>query len=337
MRRALIAALLLLPTGVSAQMQSGPSGFVCPSVPPVVRDIQVQPFYSDASYSVVDPARYAANQAAVRPIAEFSRQVATMADVWQRSRPNFPAPALCAAQFLDAWARADALLGAVTNQGGYERKWALAGLALAWLRLRDAGGIDPAATARITAWLQRLAGAVRPHYERMNRTDARNNHAYWAGLAVAAAGVVSDDRSLVEWGIARARIGIEQIDQDGALPLELARQSKALHYHLFSAMPLVMIAELAGVNGVDLYAERGGALHRFVQRTLDGVDDPSWFVQRTGHTQDFVGGQISGGNLAWIEPYFARFPDRQRANLLARFRPMNHRWLGGDLTLAYRR
>jgi poly(beta-D-mannuronate) lyase len=344
---ALSGALLLLWSGASAQTLRGPfdaaprgaagaqSGFVCPTPPPAVRDIDTRPFYSDANYSVVDPARYAANQASVRPISEFSHQVASMADTWLRARPHFPGPALCAVQFLDAWARADALLGVVTNQGGYERKWALAGLALAWLRLRDAPGIDPAASARIASWFQRLANAVRPHYQRMSRTDARNNHAYWAGLAVAAAGVAADDRALFEWGLGRARLGIEQIDADGALPLEMARASKALHYHLFSTMPLVMTAELGAANGIDLYAERDGALHRLIARTLDGVDDPSWFARRARHTQDFVGGRISGGNLAWIEPYFARFPDRSRAALLTRFRPLTHRWLGGNLTLAY--
>jgi poly(beta-D-mannuronate) lyase len=348
MRRFLLTACLLLPAIAVAQplrspfdgapsraVAASPGSFVCGPPPPAVRNIEAQPFYSDANFSVVDPARYALNQAAVRPLTEFTRQAASLADLWQRARPSVPEPALCVVRWLDAWARDEALLGRVTNQGGYERKWTLAGLALAWLRVRDAPGVEREAAARITRWFARVANAVKPHYERMSRTDARNNHAYWAGLAVAAAGVAADDRALLEWGIGRARLGIEQIDADGALPLELARASKALHYHLFSTMPLVMTAELAAANGVDLYAERDGALHRLIARTLDGVDNQAWFARRTGQAQDFVGGRITGANLAWVEPYFARFSDRRRQALLDRFRPMSHRWLGGSLTLTY--
>lgn len=317
----------------------------------MVRDIDAQSYYSDSAKSVVDPARFAANRAAVQPLAAFSRRIATLSDTWLRGGSDAVAAAHCAVRVLDHWAAAEALLGRVTNQGGYERKWALAGAALAWLRLRDAPGIDPAAAARITHWLTRLAAAVRPHYEladhergsndranheRPRRTDARNNHAYWAGLAVAAAGVAADDRALIDWGIERARLGIAQIDANGALPLELARGARALHYHLFAALPLVMIAELAAARGIDLYAERGGALHHLLKRTLDGVDDPSWFSAQTGKRQGATGDAPSGGQLAWIEPYFARFPQHKREHLLERYRPLAHRWVGGNLSLVYR-
>lgn len=321
-----------------AQPAATPAPFVCAAAPAVVRDIDAQSYYSDAAKSVVDPARYSANRAAVKPVAEFSRRIATLTDTWLRGGRDAVPAAHCAVRVLEHWARGEALLGRVTNQGGYERKWVLAGAALAWLRLADAPGIDPAAAARITHWFTQLAAAVRPHYERTDnqRTDARNNHAYWAGLAVAAGGVAAADRALIDWGIERARLGIAQIDANGALPLELARGSRALHYHLFAALPLVMSAELAAARGIDLYAEREGALHRLLARALDGVDDASWFVAQTGKPQNPSGNTISSGQLAWIEPYFARFPQHRRQHLLERYRPLAHRWLGGNLTLIYR-
>jgi poly(beta-D-mannuronate) lyase len=257
-----------------------------------------------------------------------------MADRFVRGQPADGAPAHCALAWLDAWARAGALLGQATMQGGFERKWALAGLALAWLELRQAPGLDPAASARVVHWFGALATAMQPAYENQRSTSARNNHAYWAGLAAVATAIATDDRALFDWGIARARLGIAQIAADGTLPLEMARRSKALQYHLFSLAPLVMTAELAAANGVDLYAD--GALHRLARRTLDGVADPAFFVARTGAAQDFTGGGALGRwHLAWIEPYFARFPAERRDDLLARFRPLANSWLGGDTTVTY--
>jgi poly(beta-D-mannuronate) lyase len=309
--------------------------FACAAASQPVRDLDFEPFYSDSSFSVVDPVRYARYQELSQPIARFVREVIGMSDRWVRAQPADAAPARCALAWLDAWAAGGAMLGHATMQGGFDRKWALAGLALAWLELRQAPGLDPAATARVVRWFAALAAAMQPPYENLRSMTARNNHAYWAGLAAVAAAIATDDRALLDWGIARYRLGIAQIEPDGTLPLEMGRRSKALHYHLFSLAPLVMIAELAAANGIDLYAERDGALHRLARRTLDGLDDPAFFVARTGAAQDFTGGPLGRAHLAWIEPYFARFPATRRDDLLARFRPLAMSWLGGDTTLAY--
>ncbi len=307
--------------------------FACPDAPAVVRDLAFEHFYDDAASTRVDAARYARYQEAAAPIRRYERAIVDMANRWMRARPADPAPAHCAVRWLDSWARGDALLGHATAQGGYVRQWSLAALALAWLQLRQAPGIEAAAAGRIVRWLAALATAMRPPYE---AAQAGNNLAYWAGLAAAATAIAADDRALLDWGIARYRAGIAEIAPDGTLPRELARQSKALHYHLFALAPLVMIAELAAANGLDLYAARDGAIHRLARRALEGVADPSFFVARTGAAQDSPdGGPPGAQHLAWIEPYFARFPAERRDTLLARFRPLAMTWLGGDMTLAY--
>ncbi|MFK5047780.1 alginate lyase family protein, partial [Klebsiella pneumoniae] len=84
-----------------------------------------------------------------------------------------------------------------------------------------------------------LAQAIAQIYNQPKRADNFNNHAYWAGLAVTAAGVAANDRDLFDWGIGKYHLGAGQVTAQGTLPLEMARRGKALHYHLFALTPLV--------------------------------------------------------------------------------------------------
>ena len=307
--------------------------------PPVapVRDVLGVSFYVDESKSIADPALKAQNVAALAPLRHFVAAVTQLSDGWMRSRPADPRYARLAVQRLAAWAAGGALLGTVNQQGGYEREWTLGSLALAYLKIREAPGLEPPARATIEGWLCALASAVRPPYERMDRRSSANNHAYWTGLAVAAAGTACQDRGLFDWGIARARIGVDQINADGLLPLELARQRLALHYHLFALAPLVMLAELAAANGIALYDEKDHALRRLADRVIAGLAEPARFESLTGFAQEQITQPPRQTDLAWAEPYAARFPNATLGRWLADARPVVDVRLGGDLTAAFAR
>ena len=92
-----------------------------------------------------------------------------------------------------------------------------------------------------------------------------------------------------------------QIEPDGALPLEIKRGSRALHYHVFSSQALVLIAELGRRNGLDLYGVKGGVLKKLIERTTKGLSDPRFFTEKTGEVQTWVG-RLNGSKLAWMEP-----------------------------------
>jgi poly(beta-D-mannuronate) lyase len=303
-------------------------------VPAPIRDLNGVSYYTDASHSVADPALKRKNEEAFAPLRAFVAHVVDLADGWMVSRPAQQAYAAQAVEALAVWARAGALLGQADRQGEYERNWTLAGLALAYLRVRDAPGVDRGACADIEAWLVKLAESVRPNFEHAGRTSAANNHAYWAGLAVGAAGAAAQNRPLFDWGLSRARIGIAQVRPDGFLPLELERKKLALHYHLFALAPLVLTAELAAANGVDLYKEGNGAIRRLADRVIAGLADPAPFAAAAGAAQE-VKRPPRGADLAWAEPYFARFRDPRLAPLLAAARPLRDDRLGGDLTAAF--
>jgi len=302
-----------------------------------MRDVNGVSFYVDEHKSVIDPDLQEQNQAALRPLRAFVKEVTRLADGWMVSRPADARYAGLALGALTRWAAGGALLGAANQQGAYEREWTLGSLALAYLKLRDAPSVPAtrATRAMIAEWLCAVARLVEPPYERAGKTSSRNNHAYWTGLAVSAAGVACQDRALFDWGIARARIGIAQVGADGILPLELARERRALHYHVFALAPLVMLAELGAANGVALYDENDHALRRLGDRVIAGLADPSSFERLTGASQEQVTTPPRGADLAWAEPWQARFPDARLAAWLAAARPVVDVRLGGDLTAAF--
>jgi poly(beta-D-mannuronate) lyase len=308
--------------------------FACPASIPAVRDVMVGGFYADRDSSIVNPDAMAHYQEATKPVTDYETQITTISDTFVRSRPADLASARCALDWLDAWASQDALLGRMSQQGGYVRKWALSAIAASYVKIQEAEGLDAVKRQRVEGWIRRLAAEMVAYYGRSTGTDVRNNHAYWAGQAAVLSGVAVNDRVLFAWGIERYRLGSSQIGADGTLPLELARKSKARHYHNFALMPLVLIAEIAAHNGTDLYGEHGGAIHRLVGLVTDSLTDPGLFDRLTGERQDGADG-VTGGSLAWAEPYYTRFRDARLVPWLTRFRPLRHRWFGGDATLAY--
>ncbi len=308
--------------------------FTCPAPPPAARDVTVGGFYADRDSSVVDPEALRRYQDATRPISNYETHITTITDTFVRRRPVDSAPARCALDWMDAWASQGALLGRVSQQGGYVRTWALSAIAASYVKILDADGLDARRRERVEAWVRRLAVEVTAYHDRRTGTDTRNNHAYWAGQAAVLSGIAINDRRLFAWGVERYRLGVSQIASDGTLPLELARKSKARHYHNFALMPLVLIAETAARNGVDLYGASGGALHRLAGAVTAGLADPALFERLAGARQEWVG-DLDGGLLAWAEPYYARFHDPRLVPWLTQFRPIRQRWVGGDVTLAY--
>ncbi|MBI4191004.1 MAG: alginate lyase family protein [Betaproteobacteria bacterium] len=347
--RGLSAAVLLLAVGPAGAVEASTlrspfpqvqpaapaaaMSFVCLPAPPAVRDITANRYYSDAASSVIDPALERRNKFAVKPLEDYLRSFSRMTDLYTRSGAE--AVAACALGWLDAWAQGGAMLGSMSSsQADYHRNWTLAGLALNYLKIRDSTALDAAGKQRVEAWLHKLAHAVRPYFDDPRRT--RNNHFYWAGLAVAAAGVAANDRALFDWGVGVYREALTHMTPAGTLPLEMARRTRAVHYHNFALAPLVLIAEIGAANDTPLYAESDRALHRLVARTVSGMMDPSYFERAAQAKQDEP---PRGGVLAWAEPYLKRFPDAglppEWKEQIVRARPVAYPTLGGNLTALY--
>ena len=140
--------------------------------------------------------------------------------------------------------------------------------------------------------------------------------------------MANDDRGLFQWSVEAYKQGVHDVREDGTLPLEMDRGQMALHYHLYALAPLIMLAEFGAANGMDLYAERDYAIKRLVARCAGGLEDPSYFQQRTGVPQ-VTTPEIEAGQISWAQPYTRRFPDPKLSALLARASHLNYTTLGG--------
>jgi poly(beta-D-mannuronate) lyase len=183
-----------------------------------------------------------------------------------------------------------------------------------------------------------------------------NNHRYLSDSVDMAWGALRGNHTLFREGIEGFLLALAQMRADGSLPLETERGARALWYQRQAIASLVTIAEIAAVQGYDLYAleVEGRSLHRaieFLARALERpelvlpyaranekpgeftnylVQDRS-FMQRRGHQRHY---------MAWLEPYRARFPEREATRALTRlldqyeggWRPMVDDFSGGNTT-----
>lgn len=266
-------------------------------------------------------------------ITELERHVAKFTDRWLES--GDPAAVACAVGWLYRWAKAEALLGEVkTHTGKSVRKWALASVASAWLRLQRSDA-RPLAAHRaeqqpIEAWLGTLAERVVADWSEV--PDRKfNNHEYWAAWAVMASAVAVNDRDLFDWSVSQFQRAARQIDSDGFLANELSRDTRALYYHNYSLPPLAMMAAFGDANGLDLAAQEGHALSRLAHNVMSGVDEPGRFGRRTGSTQQVE--KLRGSKFTWLEPYCA-VVDCEPALREARdqYRPLSNYRVGGNVT-----
>jgi poly(beta-D-mannuronate) lyase len=225
-----------------------------------------------------------------------------IANAYVKSSPKNPAAAACALGWLDVWASANAMTDMRSKQAHFNLSQALGGFALAYTQIRNAPDLPTDQKKRVEPWLKALARRVMESKD-TKEVSGRNNHRYWAGLAAAAAGAATGDKQLTEWGIDSARIGLAQVTPEGTLPLEMNRGKRARDYHIFASEPLVATAELARHQGVDLYAEHGGALTRLVNRVVDSLDDSSFFEKATGAKQEPYPGDdtVPSNRIAWLE------------------------------------
>ena len=100
-----------------------------------------------------------------------------------------------------------------------------------------------------------------PHRRLRQSRQADEQSHYWRGLAATATGVISSDNDLFNWGIGVYKQAINELDARGALPQEMARHERAIHYQSFALQPLVPLAEFAERQHVPLNQYRSPTGH----------------------------------------------------------------------------
>jgi poly(beta-D-mannuronate) lyase len=298
----------------------------CDAAPPAMRDIDIPRFYSDAAGTIVDPKLKAAHDAAQNALTAFLRDVTGNSDkAIKRTKPAEQKQAAdCALAWIATWAKADAWLGTMAQQQAeYQRKWDLAGTALAYLKVRKFA--SPEQRAVIEPWLIRFADATVKFFDNPERK--RNNHWYWQGVGLAAVGLAADSKPHWERAKGIMADATKDIAADGTLPMELERGARALHYHAFSCMPVVAMAALGRAGGEDWLPLNNNAVDRLVQATAKGLADPTIFDKLAKVPQERPVNPFAG----WAQLYTALKP-----GVVLTVPPDlrdGHRWLGGDVAV----
>lgn len=303
----------------------------CPEPPQFAKTMNVEGYYIDSHYSIIDPAKKAAYEKADAGPVHLGQYVGQAADKYRATGSR--AAAECVYSLLDAAAKADAWAGTMPhNQGVYDQNWMLSGTAIPYLKVRDSGVGTPEQDAEIQKWFRNVAAQVRGYFDEKHfrqNSDAWNNHEYWAGLAMAAQGIANNDKGAFKWGMAAYAQGIDAIEPDGSLTAEMNRAGMALHYQIYALGPLIMLAELGEANGIDMYGQKKGAIQRLVEFDVAAMKDPSILAKRTGVEQN-VSLPFSGQEIGWAVPYVKRFPNAQLSAWIAQA-PWTGFWQWGGL------
>ena len=307
------------------------AAFACAEVPQLPENFVTDGFYAknDPTHSIIDPVRQREYSRTSGPVKREGDMLVVAADNFRQTGSDQAAH--CVLSHLEGLAREHALAGTMSSSQAYfVQGWVVGAAAIAYLKVDGAHRATAAQKAVIFPWLQTVADETRSFYEARTHQsgEGAQNHFYWAAVQLAATALVNGERRDFDWAMERARAGIDAIQPDGTLAEEMRRGGRALHYHLYAASPLVMLAELGMPNGVDLYSYRDGALKRLVEVSIAGLEDPSLFQKRTGLAQ-VAADPRSAESVGWAEPYNTRFPNPTLTRLLADAPNHSYMYLGG--------
>ena len=296
--------------------------------PPAGRMI-IPHHYLSGSYGPINP-----EEAKVtRPYQKFQSAATDGASRYVAT--GDPAEAVCVANLLAQWADANALLDYSYNessQAWYQVEWTLSSVSLAWSVVETDPAIPAAQRAAILKWMHKVAEYMFGQDPHPDGRARENNHAYWRALCATSVGILTSDDKLYRRGLSQYMRAIGQMNPDGSLPLEMARHENALHYQSFALAPLVMIAELAARQGIDLYNLRvnGHTIGDAVDFLVRASADLSLVKKYASEPQTFS--LFSGKKPpAWTEFWAARHPGKPWTDIITT--PLADSTIGGNATI----
>ena len=188
---------------------------------------------------------------------------------------------------------------------------------------RDSVPVAPEHDAAIERWmgkvLARSKDLMRGWIVRGENYPAHNG-AVASAAALMAHGAMWGDEKAFGHGIDQWFITLGDMRADGSFPIEARRGARALFYTGRILSGLTSIAEMARVQGIDLYAsgpspeqsihtavafmvaamDRNEAIHPYAKQNFYPGPSKDWRRQDLGNVAT---------TMSWVIPYTARFPD----------------------------
>ena len=301
----------------------------CTLIPPKATSIVGTIYYkwtqADQSNSEIDPVLKAKNDVETQPFIWYVDKLNVASTAYIENKKNVKA-GKCIVAYIDEWARTDALLGKMSEtpndigmpMGRGFQKWLLSAIEADYIKVRDLATSDQ--DERIKWWMNQVAISVREFSDRS--VNPMNNHYAWAGVAVFQAGIITDNKTNIEWGRKVFNNQMSDVSPDGSLPHEIARGKQALRYHNFGITPLIYMAQLSKMIGEDWTTNPN--LQRFITFTTDVNLDPTILQKLTGKT--IVPDSLYG----WMGLLPDNDPNRAK---MAKYGFPNVNYLGGNQTV----
>jgi len=154
----------------------------------------------------------------------------------------------------------------------YALKRQLLPLAVAYQVLLPSLSQDEA--TKLNVWLDPL---VRRMDKIFDGDVDTNNHRVLADSVLALWGSINGDKPLLDKGLSRYATVLSETRADGTLELEARRGSRALWYQRQTLSSMVVIAETARGQGIDLYSQRaedGRAMPTLIGALMNGLSSP---------------------------------------------------------------
>ncbi len=263
-----------------------------------------------------------------------------------------------AVEALSRWAAANA--AAELTDGGpdkintnalFSARRMLMGLLPAWAILRQTNPPSDAVKASIDAWLaQRVAdsdqstGPIASRSQELSLSN-RNYHRLMREAVAMAHGALTGDVAAFRRGPRAVISALRDMRADGSFPLETSRGPRALWHQRIAVSTLVMIAEMAKAQGIDLYGMEvdGKRLKRAIDFLLQAMAEPETLAPYAPERQDlsFVDQRVDGRHqMAWFEAWYRRVgidpmtTGELPANLFAS-RPLIDELAGGAATCLF--
>ena len=296
--------------------------------PPAGRMI-IPHHYPSGSNGTIDPRE----NIATAPYRKLDEAVSNGASCYVAAGDS--AEAVCVANLLARWAAANSLLDYTfqeSSQAWYQVEWTLSSISLAWSVVETDPAIPANQRAAILGWMHKVTETMFDQDPHPGDSAHENNHAYWRALCATSVGILTSDDKLYRRGLAQYLRAVGQINRDGSFPLEMARYENALHYQSFALAPLVMIAELARRQGIDLYTLRvnGHTIDDAVDFLVRASANPGLVRKYASEPQTFS--LFSNEKPpAWTEFWAARHPAKPWTYILTA--PLVDSTIGGDATI----
>lgn len=337
----LMTLALISAPAAQAQDVEAEAPFTCAPAPEPVVSLSIGSRYEKGSTTrseISEESNEDVNQA-LEPVEDFINDVSSMSNAALAGGPDSQANADCVLDWLHAWADGEALTELNSLNARLAVSPRLSGLALAYLQAHTVATPDTQRDTVITAWFERQAEAVIAFFDtEAGPLASTNNLRAWAALATASIGRISADAGTLAWARESYKLLVCGAEASGALPSEMERGERALHYQLHAVAPLVVAVALLDPDGAADEELCRSSLEKIAEFTLAGVEDPAIIADLVGSDQVFSGAdetELAPYQLAWAEAYLARYANPALEAHIAPLRPLRYSKLGGNLTAVY--